>query len=38
MSEKIYADDVPYVVKKARWDALDQIINKDHLQERPKVV
>lgn len=38
MSEKIYQDDVPYVTKKARWDELDQIINKDHLQERPKVV
>lgn len=38
MSEKIYTDDVPYITKKARWDALDQIINKDHLQERPKVV
>jgi tRNA-2-methylthio-N6-dimethylallyladenosine synthase len=38
MAEQIYKDDVPYVVKKARWDILDQIINKDHLKERPKVV
>jgi len=38
VAEKIYQDDVPYVIKKQRWDILDQIINKDHLQERPKVV
>ncbi len=38
MAEQIYKDDVPYLVKKARWDILDQIINKDHLKERPKVV
>ncbi len=38
LSEKLYKDDVPYVTKKARWDILEQIINKDHLQERPKVV
>ena len=38
LAEKLYPDDIPHVVKKARWDTLDQIINKDHLQERPKVV
>ena len=38
MSEKLYKDDVPYQVKKARWDILDEIINKKHLGERPKVV
>lgn len=38
VANKIYKDDVPYAVKKARWDILDQIINKDHLKERPKVV
>lgn len=38
LAEKLYPDDIPHTIKKARWDILDQIINKDHLQERPKVV
>lgn len=38
LAEKLYPDDIPHSVKKARWDALDEIINKKHLGERPKVV
>jgi len=37
-SFRIYADEVPYKVKKARWEILDQIINKDNLNVRPTVV
>jgi len=37
-AEKFYEDDIPHAVKKKRWDILDQIINKNHLKERPKVV
>jgi len=35
---KIYPDNIPHHVKKKRWEILDQIINKDNLQIRPKVV
>lgn len=35
---KLYADDVPQKEKKRRWEILDQIINKDNLSVRPKVV
>lgn len=35
---KLYADDVPQREKKRRWEILDQIINKDNLAIRPKVV
>lgn len=38
LAEKLYPDDIPHSVKKERWNILDQVINKDHLQERPKVV
>lgn len=37
-SWRIYPDDVPHVEKKRRWEVLDQIINKDHLHDRPVVV
>lgn len=37
-SWRIYEDDIPHPVKKKRWELLDQIINKDHLHERPVVV
>lgn len=37
-SAKLYSDDVPHLVKKQRYKILDQLINKAHLQERPKVV
>jgi tRNA-2-methylthio-N6-dimethylallyladenosine synthase len=37
-SWRLYEDDIPYKIKKERWDILDQIINKDHLGERPKVI
>ncbi|HSW89284.1 MAG TPA: MiaB/RimO family radical SAM methylthiotransferase [Patescibacteria group bacterium] len=35
---RLYADDVPQKEKKRRWEILDQIINKDNLSMRPKVV
>lgn len=35
---RIYPEDIPHAVKKKRWDILDQIINKDNLSNRPKVV
>jgi len=35
---KIYPDNIPHHVKKKRWEILDQIINKDNLKERPKVI
>lgn len=35
---KIYPDSIPHQVKKKRWEILDQIINKDNLKVRPKVV
>jgi len=34
----LYEDDIPHKVKKERWEILDQIINKDNLNVRPKVV
>jgi len=37
-SWRIYPDDIPHAVKKERWEILDQIINKDNLAVRPKVV
>jgi tRNA-2-methylthio-N6-dimethylallyladenosine synthase len=37
-ADRLYDDDVPHIVKKQRWDILDQIINKDNLAVRPKVV
>src|SRR5258708_4523586 len=37
-SWRIYPDNIPHKVKKERWEILDQIINKDNLSVRPKVV
>jgi tRNA-2-methylthio-N6-dimethylallyladenosine synthase len=37
-SWRIYPDDIPFPVKKQRWELLDQIINKDQLGDRPVVV
>jgi len=37
-SWRIYPDDIPHKIKKQRWEILDQIINKDNLKIRPKVV
>jgi tRNA-2-methylthio-N6-dimethylallyladenosine synthase len=37
-SWRIYPDEIPHKVKKERWEILDQIINKDNLHVRPKVV
>ena len=35
---KIYPDDIPHKEKKRRWEVLDQIINKDNLDDRPVVI
>lgn len=35
---KLYPDDISQKEKKRRWEILDQIINKDNLNVRPKVV
>lgn len=35
---KIYPDTIPHKEKKRRWEILDQIINKDNLDERPVVI
>ena len=35
---RMYQDDVSPAVKKQRWEILDQIINKDNLTIRPKVI
>ena len=32
---RMYVDDVPHKVKKARWEILDKMINKDNLYRRP---
>lgn len=38
VASKLYQDDVPHQVKKARWNILDELINKKHLKNRPRVV
>lgn len=38
VSAKLYPDDIPFAIKKKRWEILDQLINKDNLQNRPKIV
>ena len=35
---KLFQDDISPQVKKRRWEILDQIINKDNLYRRPKIV
>ena len=37
-SWRIYPDDIPFTVKKKRWEILDQVINKNNLNRRPKIV
>ncbi|NLG06732.1 MAG: MiaB/RimO family radical SAM methylthiotransferase [Candidatus Pacebacteria bacterium] len=37
-AQQLYPDDIPYAVKKRRWQILDQYINKKNLKSRPKVV
>jgi tRNA-2-methylthio-N6-dimethylallyladenosine synthase len=37
-SWRIYPDTLPHAVKKARWEILDKIINKDNLHVRPTIV
>lgn len=36
-SYRLYPDDVPAKVKKQRWEILDQIANKDNLDDRPLI-
>ena len=35
---KLYKEEIPYKIRKKRWETLDKIINKDNLKTRPKVV
>lgn len=35
---KLYEDNIPHAVKKKRWEILDQIINKEHEQQRPIIL
>lgn len=35
---RIYKDTISHAEKKRRWETLDKIINKDNLNQRPKVV
>lgn len=37
-SWRIYPDEIPHAVKKKRWEILDEIINKQHLHDRPVIV
>jgi len=37
-SWRMYPDDIPHAEKKRRWEILDEIVNKQHLAERPYVV
>ena len=37
-SWRIYPDKIPHQEKKRRWQILDQLINKDNLHQRPKIV
>ncbi|KKU18049.1 MAG: (Dimethylallyl)adenosine tRNA methylthiotransferase MiaB [Candidatus Pacebacteria bacterium GW2011_GWB1_47_8] len=37
-ADRLYEDDIPHVIKKRRWEILDEIINKNNLHRRPKVV
>jgi tRNA-2-methylthio-N6-dimethylallyladenosine synthase len=37
-ASRLYQDDVPHVIKKRRWQILDELINKKNLDQRPKVV
>ncbi len=35
---RLYQEEIPYKIRKQRWEILDKIINKDNLKTRPKVV
>lgn len=35
---RLYPDDIPPAVKKQRWETLDNIINKQHQADRPKIM
>jgi len=36
-SFRLYEDNIPAKVKKARWEILDKVANKDNLKERPLI-
>lgn len=38
VAEKVYPDKIPFAVKKKRFEILDQMINKNQLSKRPKIV
>lgn len=38
VAEKVYPDEIPFSVKKKRFEILDKMINKDQLDKRPKIV
>ena len=38
VAEKVYPDEIPFAVKKKRFEILDKMINKDQLGKRPKIV
>ena len=38
VSAKIYRDEIPFVEKKRRFEILDQMINRDQIAIRPKIV
>jgi len=35
-ADRMYQDDIPHSVKKQRWQTLDQLINQENLNERPR--
>jgi tRNA-2-methylthio-N6-dimethylallyladenosine synthase len=37
VSHRLFPDDIPASVKKQRWEILDQVANKDNLNQRPLV-
>lgn len=37
-SDRLYQDNVPHAIKKKRWQILEELINRKHLSNRPKVV
>ena len=37
VASRLYPDDIPAGVKKTRWEILDNIINKDNLNNRPLI-
>ncbi len=38
VAERLYEDDIPHKIKVKRFHILDKLINRNHLDERPKIV